>query len=1294
MKKLLSICLTVVMMVSLLAGITVSAESFDYYVFDSYNYDTAVDGATVYAREGTKGVTSSGDPKQANIYDGNYYPGSGLPQTHLVRTQVANFSQDRKVYIKEAGNYKMMALVWYADAPATYRSSTRVNTSLSYTGWNFKISSGEDFDSGEALFGGTSAVFTAGNETYGSEIINDHATYKPEYYWDSSETVYLTAGWHTFNTAAAARGSRMGGVIITNDLTLTEADIKAEGNSLQGAGGTGASETLKYYGSKNPSATHRLNLLDYDDYTAPTWPADAEITASNGGIVDELTSVTLNWSAATDAGVGIAEYELVELNWNSATSEYVEGETLYEGTGTSFTHENLEQAVNYSYRVYAYDFYGQKSVAVDLINHTTGGTLDTTAPGWDETDELTVVSDLIDAYIEWPVANDDRNGGKATSYEVYVGVNDAVPTIQDVVVTAGTDTCSATVAIEPGTTGTIYVVAKDKAGNVSNTEDAEITKAYDKETVEATYTSVEAENNILLRPIHFMANSSEKFWKRQSRSFNGANASPSLSDTTETVNEYVLQKKAVTEKFEDYAQATFYVPEDNEYSLWIYASGTNAVDAYIDSESNKVAHKFHKDGGQTTYTWETSDAEGYFYLTKGWHTIYLNTQTVHADYSGITACYMTTKLDTVPADVAYSETTDKVVSNRNGERKYNIGYLFDNSAPTINVVDGEKTDNSIELTWTTDITGIAPIVYYELYVDDELYEGTGTTDGKIDAAATGITVTDLEVVGGYYDFVLYGVDCYNQSTRVELNGIQTTGTNEDVTGPSFADGAEITAVPGALSYSISWPEAYDGENGSGVSYYEVWQDSVLKDTLRANETSFAGEFDTLGDTIEVEIKVKDKVGNYGDSLTKSITSASGDINYTFRSQNTDQIKGGNIGGAEKTAGACDLWCEVSVEPGGVGRLIQPTSEKPVAIEAYLPAGDYVIFLHAKNTGYGITVSIDGIEDKASGETSATIFGGGTNGKYEWQKGKKVFHIEEDGWVEIELVGKSTNAGVLDMLYITNAVNARVEDLGYEKATATEVTADGKKLNLKYYEDAYGPRISGKSDIVYDEINGYGISLPTVSKYEDAEKPYSKDTNKIKEWRIYVNHTERYDSITDETGSLTEIYLKDLPSIASSEFAEGDVITYKIEAVDEYGNVSVYDDPHANSDGMSVKTLSLVNVSKFEIGNGRIGVSEVEQIEDTVSSKITLSNVASDTGSVRNIRHSIAVYDTTGRIVASDVNDTISLVAGDPAVTSEISADISGITLEPGYKIKAHLWDLDTMVPIATTLEFTVEGESE
>ena len=181
------------------------------------------------------------------------------------------------------------------------------------------------------------------------------------------------------------------------------------------------------------------------DTTPPSTPGTP--TASAVG----QTSVTLNWSASTDAESGIAGYDVVRVAGDSL-------QIVATSTTTSATVTGLSASTAYTFRVTARNGAKLSSTSSPVTVTTTGGTTDQppTTPGTPVASGITQTG----ATLAWTAATDDKG---VAGYDV-LRVQNGTSTV----VASTTTTSIALTGLTADTSYVFAVRAKDTAGQLSS----------------------------------------------------------------------------------------------------------------------------------------------------------------------------------------------------------------------------------------------------------------------------------------------------------------------------------------------------------------------------------------------------------------------------------------------------------------------------------------------------------------------------------------------------------------------------------------------------------------------------------------------------------------------------------------------------------------------------------------------------------------------------------------------------------------------------------------------------------
>ncbi|MBD3421610.1 MAG: hypothetical protein GF398_15955 [Chitinivibrionales bacterium] len=176
------------------------------------------------------------------------------------------------------------------------------------------------------------------------------------------------------------------------------------------------------------------------DTQAPTQPGNVRASAT------APMSITLAWNASSD-NVGVKEYIVYKNN-----------DSLGATAQQSFKAENLQQCTDYTFHIAAVDFSGNASSKSTAFTSKTDCVNDTEPPSTPANVRVTDKS-TRSLTIAWNASQDNTG---ISGYEVYNGT----------ILVASVNATSATYdGLNPGTPVSLFVVAKDVAGNVSSPGD-------------------------------------------------------------------------------------------------------------------------------------------------------------------------------------------------------------------------------------------------------------------------------------------------------------------------------------------------------------------------------------------------------------------------------------------------------------------------------------------------------------------------------------------------------------------------------------------------------------------------------------------------------------------------------------------------------------------------------------------------------------------------------------------------------------------------------------------------------
>jgi chitodextrinase len=186
--------------------------------------------------------------------------------------------------------------------------------------------------------------------------------------------------------------------------------------------------------SSNIINTKTLDYPDTENPNAPTNLASSDVTQ---------TTLVLNWDIPFD-NKGVVEYDIYENNI-----------FLISTNSNQFFRANLAPESMYTYHLIAKDAANNKSISSETIEVSTLGIVDTIAP----TEPSNLVASNIaqsNLFLTWDESSDNIG---TILYLVYIN-NELLTTV--------TETEYSVIDLIPGTEYSIYILAKDAAGNISN----------------------------------------------------------------------------------------------------------------------------------------------------------------------------------------------------------------------------------------------------------------------------------------------------------------------------------------------------------------------------------------------------------------------------------------------------------------------------------------------------------------------------------------------------------------------------------------------------------------------------------------------------------------------------------------------------------------------------------------------------------------------------------------------------------------------------------------------------------
>lgn len=831
MKKLLSLCLTVVMMACLLAGVTVNAAgaggsgggatpgtpSYEYYYFSYANLVdrtaasnaerlirtdiTAYPGPTSPSRMYPVNAKWYNDTPGGNMAIGaigadglvNYDNNSGLYYFHTAVTTAVGQEANVDVYVDNGGVYTIWALVPYAEFPR-YSQNTVSHTDASFpkytSGWTVAVNDGtaQAIGNEEYDYNSTDNVQTV--TRYGGS----YTEYKNQFYWDKVN-VELVAGKNTITLTSTTANSRIGAMFVTNDNARPSTKFAYIGtfDSWSTAGGTGNSylgNNIKYFGDgqyhANWQADGFINLREYSDLDAPTVEID-EI----GAVITDNT-ITFDWAANDPKREYVGKYATM---WNGqpGMTNNAHHTTGYAGNGTDVSTFYADASGIYETRIYEND-----QLIATLNSSTTSYTFDAPFTGSaynfkvevmdrfgnvaTDTAIFTTTGPADTQAPQWPaeaaleVANASFGSTitwpEATDNTQILGYeiyeNSVDPANLVALVTNATTSYS--FDLNPGQSKDIVIVAKDRVG------------LYTAEALSATIQSLAGTENYILRKENFdMPDASLRIWDQSNISsamIERGCLTLSQGAATGYARGRTLEAKSVGAE----VTAKIWVDTPGEYTAFIHMNQAG-YGVHLSMNGERTTTPFGaraelNDAGATIYKWEKADRT--WNLEAGWNEVTLSS--THSAGS-LSLIYITNGTTVETNELTY-EYTDHTTVIKGG--KLNTAIYDDLAGPTFaagNIqVAYDSTVNEATVTWpaATDeqeasMNGGTPIKYmmasglqsYKVYVNDKEI-------GEVDNTTTSFVLNETTlgralVPGEVIKVKVEALDVYGNETVKEIS---------------------------------------------------------------------------------------------------------------------------------------------------------------------------------------------------------------------------------------------------------------------------------------------------------------------------------------------------------------------------------------------------------------------------------------------------------------------------------------------------------------------------------------------
>ena len=667
--------------------------------------------------------------------------------------------------------------------------------------------------------------------------------------------------------------------------------------------------TITYARAGQEVVTDEYEVTFQGDTIPPAPPVDLAAESHDD------TSVTLSWTAASDADSGLAGYELVVDG----------GETLTGLTGTTTTVDGLSPRTDYTFALRAVDAAGNTSTFARTSQRTDASS-DASPPPAPTPVTVTEAGETT-LSLAWSGVEDAESG--LAHYEVTVS---GLSTTQTVTTTA---TTTAVTGLASGTDYTVEVVAVDAFDNRSEPATTETTTA-----IPPTESTLTAPTGLSTTP---GATSVAVSW-----------AVP--DDTGTGIDRYVVERRRdgevgdsviVTDTSAELPgltpETTYTVAVRAVDTVGATAESTATVTTTVQTDTSVATPaNLTATPGQTelAISWDpVTDESGidtYRVALNGERRTGTSaTETTLSGLSpGTTYEVSVTAVDTVGNEATTTE---------------QFGTTADESvaAPTGLVVD-PTAQTSLTLSWTApdDVSGIA---------EYRVYRSTGEIGGDATPIDTVTGATSYQFdglsAGTAYTLGVAAVDgAGNVSTPTT-----TTAETDPVPDTGVSPPSNLTATQGQTTVSLSWDAVTDE---SGVSYTV----RTLRNGDTVDSQSVSGTSVTIAElapntTYAFEVVVEDGAGN---TASSSVTATTDPVPPTAPDTPTDLTVDG------KTVSTVDLsWTapgtpvdHYAIRVGGTAVL---TTEATSATVTGLDAG----------TAYDVTVVAIGAEDLASEPTPTT-----------------------------------------------------------------------------------------------------------------------------------------------------------------------------------------------------------------------------------------------------------------------------------------------------------------------------------
>ncbi|MFD0672790.1 fibronectin type III domain-containing protein [Cohnella sp. GCM10027633] len=537
------------------------------------------------------------------------------------------------------------------------------------------------------------------------------------------------------------------------------------------------------------------------DTQAPTAPTLTSPSKSN-------VTVDLSWSGATD-NVGIIGYEVYRGGTLAGTT-----------AGTTFTVSGLTPSTAYSFTVKAKDAAGNLSANSNTLSVTTAAG-DTQAPTAPTGLAVTDVSDLT-VSLAWSPSTDNM---AVTGYDVYSGSTVVGST------TGATNTFATINGLQPSTSYTFTVKAKDASNNVS-----------------AASNSVSATTDPLANWVNCAG-------ENQTCTFSGTKEVRFGANGSFNYGYYTNSVVCSTNQFGDPAPGYYKTCEVN-------LAGTGGSDTTAPSAPANLSSP-SKTSTSVNLSWSSStDNVGVTgYDVYNGSTLAGTTAGTTFTVSGLspnTAYSFTVKAKDAAGNASAASGALSVTTNAAADTTVP-------SAPT-GLSSPSKTSTSVNLSWTASTDNVG-VTGYEIYRGGTL----ATTSTGTSATVSGLSPSTT------YSFTVKAKDAAGNLSAASSALSVTTNAATDMQSPTAPTGLTSPSKT-TTTVNLSWTASTDNV---GVTGYDVYNGSVLAGTTTGTSYTVTGL--TENTSYSFTVKAKDAVGNVSAassalSVTTSSSSAANWVN--------------------------------------------------------------------------------------------------------------------------------------------------------------------------------------------------------------------------------------------------------------------------------------------------------------------------------------------------------------------------------------------------------------------------------